>query len=67
MRIAEAEIARLNGELNIRMTTLNGINSKVPNAWNKAGIDVVLPDGNRVRVSQLSALLETLAKAMVKK
>jgi len=67
MRIAEAEIARLNGELNIRMTTLNGINSKVPNVWNKAGIDVVLPDGNRVRVSQLSTLLETLAKAMVKK
>lgn len=67
MRLVDTEVTRLHTEINTRMASLHAMNGKVPNAWNKAGIDVTMPDGTRVRVSQLGALLENLGKAMVKK
>ena len=67
IRILEGEINGLHGDISTRMADLHAINSKVPNAWNKAGIDITMPDGSRIRVSKLGALLENLGKAMAKR
>lgn len=58
---AQANITALEGQLNTKLTTLHALEPKIPTTWNNAGISI-----GTTRISNLSTLIEALAKAVIK-
>lgn len=67
IKIANGEIVRLEWEISTRMSTLSGFIRGIPSAWNKLGVNIVMPDGTIERVTKIPDLFAKLVKASVKK